>query len=104
MAKRRKKSRFAPVHRDVVIAARERNARWRSKNLSIVTHPAYGEVIVPGDSPSATLCSAAEVWECSYNDIKDAVVKVAPPGAVSISPPRIVLLYKGVRMNIKSDK
>ena len=104
MARRRKSSHFAPVHREVVIDARERNARWNSKNLSVVTHPTYGEVIVPGNSPLAAIHSASEVWECSESDIEGAVVKIAPPGAASAPPPRIVLLYKGVRMNIKSDK
>ena len=104
MSKRRKSSYASPVHREAVIIARERNARWNSKNLLLVAHPIYGEVIVPGDSPLSAIDSAAEVWGCSVDDIKGAAVKAAPLGAVSAPPPRIVLLYKGVKMNIKSGK
>ena len=104
MSKRRKSGYVSPVHREAAIIARERNARWNSKNLLLVAHPMYGEVIVPGYSPLSAIDSAAEVWGCSCDDIKGAAVKIAPLGAVSAPPPRIVLLYKGVRMNIKSDK
>ena len=89
------------IIREAMEIARERHERWQAEALCLVSHPTYGQIIVPGDCElSAWLC-AMDVWECSFKEVIDAGVTPAPPDAVSVPLPRIVLLYKGMVKNAK---
>ena len=70
-------------------AARAREERWRAAGRSRVVSQKYGEVVVPHGSNLAALMNAAEVWGCSWTDIRDAEVWAADPGAVPV-PPRMI--------------
>ena len=62
-------------------ARQEKNARRRQKTLwdaklqARVTHPKYGEVVVPCHSPLAAIECAAQVWGTTWSEIhKEAKV------------------------------
>ena len=40
-----------------------------------VTHPARGEIVVPGASPFAAILCAAEAWGCDWMEIREARVE-----------------------------
>lgn len=56
-------------------AARRHKALWNAKLQARVTHPEYGEVVVPCHSPLAAQECAAAVWGVTWSEIhKDAKV------------------------------
>lgn len=65
-----------------------RNRRWTEPARARVTHPDYGEVIVPaGSNYSACLC-AADVWGCEFVDIwQDARVTACDQSLQITMPP-----------------
>ena len=71
-------------------AERTRLERWEVKALAKVVHPARGTVVVPHRSNLAALMNAAEVWGCSWMEIRDAKVLAADPGAVPVHMPHII--------------
>ena len=71
-------------------AERTRLERWEVKTLAKVVHPTLGTVAVPHCSNLAALMNAAEVWGCSWMEIRDAKVWAADPGAVPVPMPHII--------------
>lgn len=63
---------------------------WEVKTLAKVVHPTRGTVVVPHRSNLAALMNAAEVWGCSWMEIRDAKVLAADPGAVPVHMPHII--------------
>lgn len=63
-----------------VVMERSRRERWAAPGAAKVTHPAHGSVVVPHRSNYAALLNAAEVWGCSWLEIRDATVMLANPG------------------------
>ena len=74
------RARFSPKERT-------RLERWEVKTLAKVVHPTRGTVVVPHRSNLAALMNAAEVWGCSWTEIRDAKVWAADPGAVPVKMP-----------------
>jgi len=68
----------------------ERLNRWREKHIARVVHPKYGTVVVPCGSKLAAIHCAAEVWGCSYEDMRGAGVWRAEPGDVAVEMPQII--------------
>ena len=68
----------------------ERLNRWREKPIARVVNPKYGTVVVPCGSKLAALQCAAEYWGCSFEDIRDASVWRAEPGAAAVRMPKII--------------
>lgn len=67
--------------RDCASAAeRSRRERWRAKGAARVVHQTRGTVVVPCSSPFSALLCAAELWGCSWMEIRDAGVWRAEPG------------------------
>ena len=71
-------------------AERTRLERWEVKTLAKVVHPARGTVVVPHRSSLAALMNAAEVWGCSWMEIRNAKVWATDPGAVPVPMPHII--------------
>lgn len=71
-------------------AERTRLERWQTPGLAKVVHPMRGTVVVPHRSNLAALMNAAEVWGCSWMEIRDAKVWAADPGAVPAPMPHII--------------
>ena len=59
------------------LASRRRNKElWKAKLQARVSHPKYGEVVVPCYSPLAAVECAAEAWGTTWSEIhKEAEVK-----------------------------
>lgn len=72
-------------------AERSRRERWAAPGTAKVTHPAHGSVVVPHRSNYSALLNAAEVWGCSWLEIRDATVMLATPGEPPVPMPT---LYK----------
>ena len=71
-------------------AERTRLERWQTPGLAKVVHPTRGTVVAPHRSNLAALMNAAEVWGCSWIEIRDAKVLAADPGAVPVPMPHII--------------
>ena len=71
-------------------AERTRLESWQTPGLAKVAHPTRGTVVVPHRSNLAALMNAAEVWGCSWMEIRDAKVLAADPGAVPVPMPHII--------------
>ena len=69
---------------------RARLGRWGAKSMAKVVHPTRGTVVVPHHSNLAALMNAAEVWGCSWMEIRDAKVWAADPGAAPVPMPHII--------------
>lgn len=53
----------------------EYRSRWAFPTKARVTHPAYGEAIVPAPSLYGAILCAAEVWGCDWSVVLDAEVR-----------------------------
>lgn len=53
---------------------RSKRERWDFPKKARVTHPKYGEVIVPAKSRYCAILCAAEIWGCKFEDIHNAQV------------------------------
>lgn len=71
-------------------AERARIERWRFPAAARVTHPDHGTVVVPCKSKFAAILCAAEVWRCSWLDLRDAEVWRAEPGDQVETMPYII--------------
>ena len=69
---------------------RSRRERWQASGCARVVSRKYGTVVVPHGSNFAALLNAAEVWGCSWMEIRDAKVWAADPGAVPVPMPHII--------------
>ena len=70
--------RIAQEQRKRAELASKRNAKalWSAKLQARVSHPKYGEVVVPCHSPLAAVECAAEAWGTTWSEIhKEAEVK-----------------------------
>ena len=56
-------------------AGLERQSRWAFPGNVRVSHPAFGEIVVPGASPFGAIKCAAEMWGCDWMEIIDARVE-----------------------------
>ena len=61
--------------RDIAGEARSTDLRWSAKGKAKVTHPMWGEVIVPCASKLAAVRCAAEVWGADWAQLMDAKVE-----------------------------
>lgn len=52
--------------------------RWHTGGPAVVSHPDYGEIVVPHTSNFCALLNAAELWGCDWMDIRDATVMWVP--------------------------
>ena len=64
-----------------------RRQRWLARGKARVTHPRYGNVVVPHLSNLAAVENAAEFWKCELGDIiADAQVVWVEPGTPARRP------------------
>lgn len=73
-----------------------RLCRWNAPGRAQVLHPLHGTVIVPCSSPYSALLNAAEIWRCSWLDIRDAEVRAARPGEVPAAMPQVSPDFAGI--------
>lgn len=69
---------------------RSRRERWNAKGRARVVHPIRGTVVVPSASKFAAMLNAAEVWGCSWMDIRGAEVWLASPEEMVVTRPYII--------------
>ncbi len=72
------------------VTERARRERWEAKTFARVIHPTRGTVVVPHRSNYAALLNAAEVWGCSWLEIRDAQVIRPLPGDTPVAMPHII--------------
>lgn len=69
---------------------RARRERWSHPGAARVIDPKHGTVVVPCGSKLAAIMCAAEVWRCSWLDLRDAEVWRAEPGDQVETMPYII--------------